>query len=92
MFVIFMVERSVNDDTSSMPFTVTGTARVCNFFTPLDLSDGYSYMYLLDCTTHNSVPNIIDAKKRVSSRKRKRMENYNIADRCFEIDYIESYR
>lgn len=53
---------------SSMTVTVTGAdpaALVCEFFPPLELTGGEWYVGLLDFTTYNSIPNIIEEKNNV---------------------------
>ena len=68
MFRVFVVERSVNDEMSSLTVTVTGTdpsALVCNFFPPLKLTDDEWYSVLLDFTTYNLTPNVESCRNNV---------------------------
>ena len=53
---------------SSLSVTLTGTnaaALVCDFFPPLELTNGEWYVGLLDFTTYNSIPNVIEGKNNV---------------------------
>lgn len=64
MFGVFIVFGSVNAKMSSLTVTVTGTDSanlVCNFFPPLELYGDW-YIGLMDFTTYNSIPNVIEGK------------------------------
>ena len=68
MFRVFVIERSVDDEMSSLTVTVTGTdprALVCDFFPPLELTAGEWYSGLLDLTTYNSIPNVESGRNNV---------------------------
>lgn len=50
---------------SSLSVTLTGTnaaALVCDFFPPIELTDGEWYVGLLDFTTYNSIPNVVEGE------------------------------
>ncbi|MGP1911497.1 MAG: hypothetical protein ACTS4T_01700 [Candidatus Hodgkinia cicadicola] len=64
MFRVFIIFGSVNVWMSSLTVTVSGTDPtnlVSNFFPPLELY-GEWYAGLLDFTTYNSIPNVIEGK------------------------------
>ena len=68
MFRLFNIIRSVNGAMSSLTVTVTGTnpaALTCDFFPPHELTEGDWYAGLLDFTTYNSIPNVVEGKNNV---------------------------
>ena len=97
MFGFFDIKRSVNDEMSSLTVTVTGTdpsALVCDFFPPLELTDGEWYAGLLDFTTYNSIPNVESGRNNVFpvlKGPRKTLELIKIPTGAYEISDIETY-
>lgn len=94
MFGIFIITRSVIVDMSSLTVTVTGTDPnnlVCNFFPPLELTGDW-YVGLLDFTTYNSIPNVIEGKNNefpVLIDEKWTIVNFPTG--AYEIDDIEMY-
>lgn len=80
---------------SSMTVTVTGVdpkALVCNFFPPLELMENDWYVGLLDFTTYNSIPNIIDGKNNVFPvQAGNEWKFIKLPTGAYEINDIESY-
>ena len=80
---------------SSVAVTVTGTdptALVCDFFPPLELTDGEWYVGLLDFTTYNSIPNIVEGKNNVFPlQKGREWIHVELPTGAYEIEDIEMY-
>lgn len=95
MFRVSVIARSVNGQMSSLTVTVTGTdpaALVCNFFPPLELTSGEWYVGLLDFTTYNSIPNIIEGKNNeFPVLEGEKWKVIKLPTGAYEIDNIEAY-
>lgn len=80
---------------SSLTVTITGTtpsALVCDFFPPLELTDGDWYVGLLDFTTYNSIPNIIEGKNNILPvQEGDEWKFIQIPTGAYEIDDIDKY-
>jgi hypothetical protein len=80
---------------SSLTVTVTGTdpaALMCHFFPPLELTDGEWYVGLLDFTTYNSIPNIVDGKNNeFPVYDGTEWKHIKLPTGAYEIDDIERY-
>lgn len=80
---------------SSLTVSVTGTDSanlVCNFFPPLELYGGDWYVGLMDFTTYNSIPNIIEGKNNILPVLVDDVwKNVNLPTGTYEITDIETY-
>jgi hypothetical protein len=80
---------------SSLTVTVTGTdpaALSCDFFPPLELTDGEWCVGLLDFTTYNSIPNVVEGKNNVFPVQDGNNWNHiKLPTGAYEIDDIEAY-
>lgn len=81
---------------SSLTVTVSGTdpsALVCTFFPQLELNgDGDWYVGLLDFTTYNSIPNVVDGKNNeFPVQKGDEWTTIKLPTGAYEIDDIEAY-
>lgn len=81
---------------SSLTVTLTGTdasALVCDFFPPLELTDNEWYAGLLDFTTYNSIPNVVEGKNNVFPvlKNGETWDSINLPTGAYEISDIEGY-
>ena len=98
MFRLSHRHRSVTVNMSSVTVTVTGTdssALVSNFFPPIALTgEGEWYVGLLDFTTYNTIPNVIDGKNNefpVRLESNGGWKTIKLPTGAYEIDNIERY-
>lgn len=79
---------------SSLTVTVTGTDSanlVCNFFPPLELYGDW-YIGLMDFTTYNSIPNVIEGKNNeFRVQVDDTWKSVNLPTGAYEISDIETY-
>lgn len=81
---------------SSLTVTLTGTnaaALVCDFFPPLELTNGEWYVGLLDFTTYNSIPNVVEGKNNVFPVRRDgtTWDLITLPTGAYEIGDIEAF-